>query len=141
MKKIATLMGIGLSTILLTACQSTPQVYNGYAGYQIEDQSDHQATLSYTLAMRTQQGPDQAKLQRACQQVLGNKKNYNLDILSINEIATPQESIQRGQQIGSTRTSFALSQSPQLHSTENYATRDALNTRPATLSVVRYICS
>ncbi|WP_407307539.1 hypothetical protein [Acinetobacter sp.] len=136
------LLGLGFITLGLTACQSTPSEYNGNVGYQIESQSSNSATLAYTLAGRQNQQVDERKLQRACQKVLGSDKQYKLDILSISEIANPViQTPQFSRQLGQSRTSVSLSNTPDLHNTEDLATREALEARPTTLSVVRYTCS
>lgn len=130
------------SAFTLTACQSAPRQFNGHVGYQVESQSAYTATLSYTLAGRQNQQMDENKLQRACQKVLGMNKQYTLSILSVNEIAnTAVQTEQFGRQLGQSRTSIGLSNTPDLHNSENYATRQALEARPSTLRVVRYSCS
>ena len=137
------LLGLGFMALGLAACQSTPRPYNGNVGYQIESQSNGRATLSYTLAGRKSQQVDERKLQRACQKVLGSNKQYKIDILSIREIANPAiQTPQYGRQLGQSRTSVSLSNTPDLHNSEDMATRESLDaTRPSTLSVVRYTCS
>jgi len=99
------------------------------------------ATLAYTLASRTNQQLDERKLQRACQNVLGAQKVYKLSVLSINEISNPAQQEHYGVQLGETRASFGLSNTPSLNNGEDYATRQALEARPSTLKVVRYTCS
>lgn len=141
MKKYILFLILG-SAFGLSACQSTPRQYNGNVGYQIETQSSNSATLAYTLAGRQNQSMDENKLQRACQKVLGTHQQYKLSILSINEIAnTAVQSEQFGRQIGQSRTNIGLSNTPDLHNSENYATRQSLEARPSTLRVVRYTCS
>ncbi|MDR0235477.1 hypothetical protein [Acinetobacter sp.] len=141
MKKI-TCAGLGLIVLALSACQTTPRQYNGVTGYQIESQSPNSATLAYTLSGRADRDLDESKLQRACQKVLGVNKTYKLSVLSINEIINPQTAQnQAGVQLGHSRTSFGLSNTPNLNNGEDYATRQALETRPSTLHVVRYTCS
>ena len=137
------LLGLGFMALGLAACQSTPHPYNGNVGYQIESQSNGRATLAYTLAGRKSQQVDERKLQRACQKVLGSNKQYKIDILSISEIANPAiQTPQYGRQLGQSRTSVSLSNTPDLHNSEDMATRESLDaTRPSTLSVVRYTCS
>ncbi len=136
------LLGLGFMALGLAACQSTPRQYNGNVGYQIESQSANSATLAYTLLGRKNQTVDETKLQRACQKVLGLNKQYKVDILSISEIANPAiQTPQYGRQLGQSRTSLSLSNTPDLHNRENMATREALEARPTTLSVVRYTCS
>lgn len=136
------LLGLGFTALGLAACQSTPRQYNGNVGYQIESQSANSATLAYTLSGRKNQTVDETKLQRACQKVLGSNKQYKVDILSISEIANPAiQTPQYGRQLGQSRTSLSLSNTPDLHNRENMATREALEARPTTLSVVRYTCS
>lgn len=131
------------SVIALSACQSTPRQYNGNTGYQIENKTATSATLAYTLAGRSNQELDERKLQRACQQVLGTTQNYKLSILSVNEIANPamSQSTHDGLQVGNSRMSVGLMDSPSLNNSEGYATRQALDTKPSTLKVVRYTCS
>lgn len=136
---------IGLSTIaiVLSACQSTPRQYNGATGYQIESQTATTATIAYTLAGRANRDLDENKLQRACQKALNTTKNYKLNVLSSNEIANPNIATndQQAVQIGQSRASFGLSNTQSYNSTEDMATRQALDARPSTLHVVRYTCS
>lgn len=128
--------------VLLAACQTTPRSYNGITGYSIETQTPNSATLAYTLAGRQNQQLDANKLQAACQKVLGHQHHYQIKVLSINEIANPTQMDESyGRQIGNTRTQFALSNTQELHSQQNYATLQALEARPSTLHVVRYTCS
>ena len=136
------LLGLGFMALGLAACQSTPLQYNGNVGYQIESQSPNSATLAYTLAGRQNQQVDERKLQRACQKVLGLNKQYKIDILSISDIANPAiQTPQYGRQLGHSRTSVSLSNTPDLYNSEDMETRQALEARPSTLSVVRYTCS
>lgn len=128
--------------LALAACQSVPQNYNGSTGYEIESQTDHTATLTYTLAGRQNQQLDANKLQAACQKVLGHHQQYQIKVLSIQEIANPQnQEDSYARQIGNTRTTFGLSNTKDLHSDQDYATRQALEARPSTLHVVRYSCT
>lgn len=142
MKKI-TFLGLGCLMLGLTACQTTPRQYNGVTGYQIENQSSNSATLAYTLSGGADRDLDEDKLQRACKKVLGENKSYKIAVLSVNEIINPQTASndQKGVQLGHSRTSFGLSNTPNLNNSEDYATRQALETRPSTLHVVRYTCS
>lgn len=135
------LLGLGFIALALSACQSTPRQFNGTVGYQVESQTADSATLSYTLAGRQNQQLDETKLQRACQKVLGTSKTYKLNLLSVNEIANPQKDVEFGRQIGNSRTSVGLSNTPGLYSDQDYATMQALDARPSTLRVVRYTCS
>ncbi len=138
------LLGLACTVTLLTACQSGPREFNGNVGYQIESRTDSTATLAYTLATRNNQQLDEQRLQRACQKVLASNKVFKLNILSVNEIANPAAGnslAAPGRQIGDTRATFSLSNTPGLHSSENPAIRDALTARPSTLTVVRYTCS
>ena len=128
-------------TLLITACQSSPHQYNGVTGYQIESKTATSATLASTLAGRSNRDSDEKKLQHACKQVLGVEKNYKLSVLSVNEIVNPTQEEQYGLKIGNSRATFGLSNSPDLNNSEGYATRQALETRPSTLKVVRYTCS
>ncbi len=68
---------------------------------------------------------------------LGSQKNYKLAILSINEIPNTAADVpEYGRQIGQTRATFGLSNTPDLHQGENCATRESLEARPSTLHVV-----
>ena len=140
MKK-TNLLIIVSGTLLVAACQSTPHQYNGVTGYKIENKTTTSATLAYTLAARGNSDVDEKKLQHACKQVLGMEKTYKISILSVNEIMNPTKQEQYGMQLGNSRATFGLSNSPDLNNTEGYATRQALETRPTTLKVVRYTCS
>ena len=140
MKK-TNLLIIVSGTLLVAACQSTPHQYNGVTGYKIENKTKTSATLTYTLAARGNSDVDEKKLQHACKQVLGMEKTYKISILSVNEIMNPTKQEQYGVQLGNSRATFGLSNSPDLNNTEGYATRQALETRPTTLQVVRYTCS
>ena len=140
MKKINLLIIVS-ATLLVAACQSTPHQYNGVTGYKIENKTKTSATLTYTLAARGNSDVDEKKLQHACKQVLAMEKTYKISILSVNEIMNPTKQKQYGVQLGNSRATFGLSNSPDLNNTEGYATRQALETRPTTLKVVRYTCS
>ena len=142
MKKTVLFLIAG-NIIGLSACQSTPQQYNGNTGYQIENKTANSATLAYTLAGRANQQLDERKLHRACQQVLGLARTYRLTILSVNEIANPAtlQNTHDGLQVGNSRMSVGLTDTPSLNNSEGYATRQALDARPSTLKVVRYTCS
>jgi predicted small secreted protein len=129
------------SALVITACQSTPHKFNGVTGYQIENKTTTSATIAYTLAARTNQDLDEKKLQHACNQVLGVGKTYKISILSVNEIINTAQQEQYGVKLGNSRATFGLSNSPDFNNSEGYATRQALETRPSTLKVVRYTCS
>ncbi|WOE31434.1 MULTISPECIES: hypothetical protein [unclassified Acinetobacter] len=141
MNNIYKLLGLSAIAIGLTACQTTARQYNGNVGYQVENKTEHTATIAYTLAGRKNQSLDESKLQNACAKVLGKNKVYSLKILSINEIINSEKDVTFGRQIGQSRTSIGLSNTPNLYNSEDYATRQALDARPATLHVVRYTCS
>ena len=140
MKKINLLIIVS-ATLLVAACQSTPHQYNGVTGYEIENKTTTSATLAYTLAARGNSDVDEKKLQHACKQVLGMEKTYKISILSSNEIMNPTKQEQYAVQLGNSRATFGLSNSPDLNNSEGYATRQALETRPTTLKVVRYSCT
>ena len=129
------------SAVLITACQSTPHQFNGVTGYQIENKTTTSATIAYTLAARNNQDLDEKKLQHACNQVVGIGKTYKISILSVNEIINTAQQEQYGVKLGNSRATFGLSNSPDFNNSEGYATRQALETRPSTLKVVRYTCS
>ncbi|ALH94078.1 hypothetical protein [Acinetobacter equi] len=141
MKNIYIVLGATILTLGLTACQSTARQYNGTVGYKIEQQTANTATISYTLAARKNQAANEAKLQHACGKVLGDKKQYTIKILSINEIINPNKDVEFGRQIGNSRTTVGLSNTPSLYNSEDYATKQALDSHPSTLHVVRYTCS
>lgn len=142
MNKIKT-FSLGCLILGLAACQTAPKQYNGTTGYQIENQTQTTATISYTLAGIKNRNLDNGKLQHACQKVLGAHKTYQISILSTNEIANPAAAPQEqyGIQLGKSRTSIGLSNTPDLNSSSDFATQQALETRPSTLQVVRYTCS
>ncbi|NIE97933.1 hypothetical protein F3J02_15845 [Acinetobacter sp. Tr-809] len=140
MKKTNLLL-IMSGALILSACQSSPHQYNGTTGYQIENKTATSATVAYTLAARSNRDLDEKKLQHACKQILGVDKTYKLAVLSVNEIVNPAQQEQYGVKIGNSRATFGLSNSPDLNNSEGYATRQALETRPSTLKVVRYTCS
>ncbi|WP_286687414.1 hypothetical protein, partial [Acinetobacter sp. GWC1_38_13] len=123
------------------ACQTSPHQYNGVTGYQIENKTATSATLAYTLAAHSNRDVDERKLQHACKQVLGAEKNYKISVLSVNEIMNPTQQEQYGVKLGNSRTTFGLTNSPDLNNSEGYATRQALEARPSTLKVVRYHCN
>ena len=129
------------SAVLITACQSMPHQFNGVTGYQIENKTTTSATIAYTLAARNNQDLDEKKLQHACNQVLGIGTTYKISILSVNEIINTVQQEQYGVKLGNSRATFGLSNSPDFNNSEGYATRQALETRPSTLKVVRYTCS
>ncbi|MCH7312750.1 hypothetical protein [Acinetobacter sp. ANC 4805] len=129
------------NAVLITACQSMPHQFNGVTGYQIENKTTTSATIAYTLAARNNQDLDEKKLQHACNQVLGIGKTYKISILSVNEIINTAQQEQYGVKLGNSRATFGLSNSPDFNNSEGYATRQALETRPSTLKVVRYTCS
>lgn len=136
-------LGLSVITVFLAACQTTPRQYNGSTGYQIENKSENSATIAYTLSARANQRLDEDKLQRACQKVLNPTQTYKISVLSINEIANPKANQHDSEslRLGQSRTSFGLSNTQSTGSSEDYATRLALESRPTTLQVVRYTCS
>ena len=141
--KIIKATAFAMTILMLTACQTAPRSFNGTTGYQIESKTENQATLVYTLSGRADRDLDVDKLQRACKKVLGENKTYKLAVLSSTEIINPQinSDDKTGVQLGHSRTSFGLSNTPSLNNGEDYATRQALEARPSTLHVVRYTCS
>lgn len=143
MKKSLQIIGMGVTAFVLAACQSTSKPFNGTTGFQVESQTENTATIRYTTAGKQNSVKDEHKFQAACQQTLGQNKNYSIQILSSQEIAHPNtiSSDQYGRQIGNTNTKFGLSNTPDLYNSDNLGARDALNVSPSTLRVVRYICS
>ena len=140
MKKTVVLLGVAIGSLSLSACQTTPQPYNGQTGYEVIEQGANSATLRYTLSGKASR--DEARLQSACRQVLGSSKSWNVTVLSSNEISnTALADQQYGRQLGNTRAQISLSNTPDLYNTENPGVRDALNARPSTLRVIQFTCS
>ena len=140
MKRTTVILALAASSFMLSACQMAPHQFNGKSGYEILERSGNTATLSYTLSGRPNQ--DERKLQAACQQTLGGSKTYNIQILSTNEISNPTaEQENYGRQLGNSRTQISLSNTPDLHNSENPGAREALEARPTTMRVIRYTCS
>lgn len=142
MSKI-TVVSLLASAFILTACQTTKQ-FDGHSGYSIESQSNGTATLSYTLASQQNMNMQQQKLQHACQKVLGQNKNYRIQILSENEVLASDSGANStsGIALGNSHTSFGLSNTSTLNnSNDDYAVRQGLNARPNVLKTIRYTCS
>ena len=142
MKKTISLLAISCFG-LLVGCQSTSQQFNGKTGYQVEQHTANQATISYTLASDRNPAKEAIKLQDACKQTLGLQKNYQVQIVSSQEIANPiQQREQSNIQLGNSRTSFGFSNTPHLNNNqEAYAARQVDETKPAMLKIVRFTCS
>lgn len=137
MKKV---VGLALLSVALTACQTSTS-YNGVTGYKVESQSEQSALIQYTLAQRTNQAVNESRLQQVCQQVLGKQQKYHIQILNQQEISAPKiQNDDFGVRIGESRMKVAFSHSPELHNSEGYAGRQVSETRPNTLTVVRYQC-
>ena len=131
-----------LSVITLSACQTTAQQFNGKSGYEIVSQSKQTTTLKYTLSANADQAKIQAKLQSACQQVLGSDKTYMINILGSSEVNTQANNPSaQGVNIGQTRATFGLSNTPSLSGIDDHASRQGLETQPRTLNVILYTCS
>ena len=143
MSKILGSFVIGALSVSLMACQSTPRKFNGNTGYQIENQTENSATISYTMAGRANHDVDEQKLQRACQKTLNTQQRFDITIISVNEIANPnmEQTDRSGIQIGQSRATFGLSNTQSYNSSDDRATMAALEARPSTLNVVRYICN
>lgn len=142
MKMTLKLLGLSAFAIGLTACQNVPQSYNGNSGYQVESKTENSAIISYTLAVHANRVANQNKLQNACKKVLGANQDYKIEILSTNEIANPASiPVSNGVQIGKTHTTFGLSNTSSNNNDDDYAMRNAMQTRPSTLTVIRYRCS
>lgn len=139
MQKLSTFLMIGLAATWLSGCQSTAKEFNGQSGFQIIDQTQTTATLSYALSGNTRN--DLAKLQSACQQVLGSQKQYKVNVTNTSEIANVADAPEFGRQIGQTNTKFGLSNTPDLYNTSSSATNAALEARPSTLRLFRFTCS
>ncbi|WP_111892741.1 hypothetical protein [Acinetobacter sp. MB5] len=141
MKMTLTLLGLSAFALGLSACQNIPQRYNGNSGYQVESRTENSAIISYTLAIHANQVANQNKLQNTCKEVLGEHQNYNIEILSTDEIANPATlPTANGVQIGKTHTTFGLGTTSNSNDND-YAMRNAMQTRPKTLTVVRFRCS
>lgn len=139
MQKLTTLLTITLATAWLTGCQSTAKEFNGQSGFQVIEKSDTSAVLSYALSGNTRN--DLAKLQSACQQVLGSNKQYNVQVTSTSEIPNVADAPQFGRQIGQSNTKIGLSNTPDLYNSSSSATNAALEARPSTLRLFRFTCS
>ncbi len=138
MKKILCSSALSLG---LAACSSMPSAYNGVTGFQVLQQDASSAELRYTLAARNNQTVDTAKLQAACQKVLGGHKTYQIDILNVQEIVNPRkEDTKYGVTVPKTKAIFALSNTPSLNNSQDMATRQALDTQPSSLTAVVYRC-
>lgn len=141
MKMTLKLLGLSAFALGLSACQNLPQTYNGNSGYQVESKTENSAIISYTLAIHANQAANLNKLQNTCKKVLGANQNYKIDVLSSNEIANPANMpMSNGVQIGKTHTTFGLSNASNSND-DDYAMRSAMQTRPNTLTVVRFRCS
>ena len=141
MNKLAYLFTF-ISPVLFLGCQTTAQQFNGKSGYEIVSQSKQTTTLKYTLSANADQAKVQAKLQSACQQVLGSDKTYMINILGSSEVNTQVTNPSaQGVNIGQTRATFGLSNTPSLSGTDDYASRQGLETQPRTLNVILYTCS
>ena len=143
MMKKATLLSLAACTVLVTACQTTSQPFNGKIGYKVEQSSSTNAVLTYTLANDRNPAKEAQKLQHACQQTLGANKNYQIKILDTQEIATPANIVSTDNiKIGTTNTTFGFSNTPHLNSNqEGYAARQIEETHPQTLKIVRFSCA
>ncbi|MFT4020619.1 MAG: hypothetical protein QM666_03780 [Acinetobacter sp.] len=141
MKMSLKLLALGVLSTGLMACQNLPQAYNGNSGYQIESKTENNAIISYTLAVHANNSANLTKLQNVCKKVLGAHRDYKIAVLSSTEIANPANQPEKtGVQLGKSNATFGLSNS----STSNdntVALRNALQTHPSTLTVVRYSCS
>ncbi|MBF7685898.1 hypothetical protein I2F17_08725 [Acinetobacter sp. B10A] len=140
MKKICITLAISSLFVTLSACQTSPQAYNGHTGYEVEQRTANSAVISYTLATKTNQSANTVKLQSACKKALGAQKNYQIELLSNSEIVNPaNHQNSYGVGIGQSRTSFELAQINNSTDQTN-AARTAMNTHPQILNVVRYRC-
>lgn|SRR5690606_142884 len=140
MRRTTAILALAASALAMSACQTTPHEFNGQNGYKVLERSDNTATLSYILSGRPSQ--DENRLQAACKQVLGASKNYNIQVLSTNEVVNPaNKQVDFGRQIGSSRAQISLSNTPGLYNSEDYGTRQALEAHPTTVRVIRFSCS
>lgn len=141
MKKTTALFVIISTVLTISACQTTPQQFNGQSGYQVIEKNEDTATINYVLPTRVDKHP--AKLQAACQKVLGSNKQYKIQILSQIEIPNqPVQTTEFGKQLGQSRTNIALSDTLGLYSDNNTATTNqALAVKPNALLSIRYTCS
>lgn len=133
------MVSVALVSVVLTACQ-TPRPYNGATGYEIEAKSEQSATIRYTMAKRANQSINEARLQQICQQVLGKNTSYHVHIINQQEISAPNNQLNEGVRLGESRMKVGFSNSPELHNSEGYAGRQVNETRPNSLTVVRYQC-
>ncbi|SDC03530.1 hypothetical protein [Acinetobacter boissieri] len=141
MKKAFLALTASSLVLMLSACQTTPQTYNGHTGYQIEQRSAQSAIISYTLAAKANANTNSSKLQSACKKVLGGQQNYKIDILSNSEMINPANNPSAyGIGIGQSKTSFELAQINN-GTDQSSAARTAMNTHPQILNVIRYRCT
>ncbi|MFC3901843.1 hypothetical protein SAMN05421749_101506 [Acinetobacter marinus] len=142
MIKYSSIFAIISPVVVLLGCQTTAQQFNGKSGYEVVSQTAQTTTLKYTLSANPDKAKIQAKLQSACQKVLGANKTYKIDILGTSEVNTQASNPPaQGVNIGQTRATFGLSTTPSLSSTDDYATRQALEAQPKTLNVILYTCT
>lgn len=139
MQKLTTLLLIGLATTLITGCQSTAKEFNGQSGFKIIEKGQNTATLSYALGGSTRH--DLAKMQSACQQVLGSNQQYKVQVINSSEIINPQTAPEFGRQIGNSKTKFELSNTPNLYNTDLSSNNAVMEAPPATLRLFRFTCS
>ena len=126
-------------TVIVSGCQTTAHEFNGKSGYQVIEKTDNSASMSYILSGQLKY--DQSKLQASCKSVLGANKDYQVNVISTQEVVnTNINQTEYGRQIGNSRTNISLSNTPDLYNSENYATREALEARPSMLRVIRYTC-
>lgn len=141
MKMTLKLLSLSAFVLGLTACQNMPQQYNGNSGYQVESKTENSAIISYTLAIHANQAANQNKLENTCKKVLGAQQNYKITVLSTNEIINPASlPVSNGVKLGKTNTTFGLGNASNSND-DDYAMRNAMQTRPNTLTVVRFSCS
>lgn len=139
MKKIFGFSAIAATVFILAGCQTTAQSFNGKSGYQIIEQGNGHATLSYVLSGNSRN--DQSKFQSACQQVLGNHQQYNVQVVSTSEIINPTHTAEFGRQIGKTNTKFGLSNTPNLYNNDIPGASAGLDAKPTTLRLIRFTCA
>lgn len=133
-------IGTAIVTLALVACQ-TPRPYNGVTGYEVENKAENSATIRYIMGQRANQAINESRLQQVCQQVLGKQQQYQIQILSQQEVSAPKyQSAPDSVQVGDSRMKIGFSNSPDLHNSEGYAGRQVNETRPNVLTVVRYQC-
>src|SRR5690606_19838229 len=140
MRRTTAILALAASTLVMSACQTTPHEFNGQNGYKVLERSENTATLSFILSGRPSQ--DDNRLQPACHHVQGYSKKYISQVLSTNEVVIPEtKQADFGRQIATSHPPTSSSKTPGLYNSEDYGTRQGLEAHPTTVRVIRFSCS